>query len=126
MRNFQNLKAAEARRMRYILLAYIIAGFAGLSLGIALYAVTDYAVTAVRLTTTVKIFLAASLALLAAYFMGKKLVELVDKKMKVTCPICNASKLEENHRLQCQLPEYECKRCGSVYRAGVLMEKESP
>lgn len=121
MRSFQNLKAAEARRMRYILLAYLIAGFVGLSLGITLYTVTE-----IRLTTTVTIFLAASLALLTAYFLGKKLVELVDKKVKVTCPMCNVPALEENHRLQCQLPEYECKHCNSVYRGGVLMEKESP
>ncbi len=126
MRSFQNLKAAESRRMRYILLAYLIAGFVGLSLGAILYAVTDYAVTEVRLTTTVTIFLAASLALLTAYFLGKKLVELVGKKVKVACPMCNAPALEENHRLQCQLPEYECKRCNSVYRGGTLMEKESP
>lgn len=126
MRSFQNLKAAEARRMRYILLAYLIAGFVGLSIGTTLYAVADYTVTEVRLTTTVTIFLSTSLALLVVYFLGKKLVELVDKNVKVMCPMCNAPALEENHRLQCQLPEYECKRCNSVYRGGVLMEKKSP
>jgi predicted RNA-binding Zn-ribbon protein involved in translation (DUF1610 family) len=107
--------------MRYILLAYLVAGFVGLSIGTTLYAVAE-----IRLTTTVTIFLAASLALIVACFLGKKLVELVDKKVKVTCPMCNAPALAENHRLQCQLPEYECKRCNSVYRGGVLMEKESP
>jgi rubredoxin len=99
--------------MRYILLAFVIAGFVGLSLALYLYSIAGT-------------LLSISLALLVTYFLGKKLVELVDKKVKVTCPMCNAPALEENHRLQCQLPEYECKHCNSVYRDGVLMEKESP
>jgi hypothetical protein len=122
MRHFQKLKVAEARRMRYILLAFVIAGFVGLSLAIYLYSL---ALT--LFSTSWAIFFATlfsiSFALFGAYFLGKKLVLLVDKKVTVACPICNATALEENHRLQCQLPEYECKHCNSIYRDGVLMEK---
>ena len=114
MRYFQNLKAAEARRMRYILLAFVIAGFVGFSLALYLYSIAGTGFSAL---------LAISLALFVTYFLGRKLVLLVDKKVTVACPICNATALEENHRLQCQLPEYECKHCNSVYRGGVLMEK---
>ncbi|MEH6467878.1 MAG: hypothetical protein V7722_09630, partial [Porticoccus sp.] len=99
MRRFQNLKAAEARRMRYILLAFVIAGFVGLSLALYLYSIAG-----TLLSTSWAMFLATlftiSLALLVAYFLGKKLVLLVDKKVIMACPICNATSLEENHRLQ--------------------------
>ncbi|KKL50087.1 hypothetical protein LCGC14_2309030, partial [marine sediment metagenome] len=112
MRHFQNLKAAEAKRMRYILLAYLIAGFVGLSFGIALYTVTE-----IRLTTTVTIFLAASLALLTAYFLGKKLVELVDKKVKVSLTVCGETSesyhaVEEFKVTYCKkLDDDSCQKC---------------
>tara|TARA_R110000822_G_scaffold159476_27_gene299611 strand:- start:16503 stop:16850 length:348 start_codon:yes stop_codon:yes gene_type:complete len=115
MNSFQNLKAAETRRMWFIFLAFLVSGIIGLGVGLGLY---FYVITGTVFATII--------ALLCVYFFGMKLTALVDAKVKISCPICSASELEENYTLQCRPAEYECNHCNSVYRDGVLVEKESP
>lgn len=96
-RYFQNLKSAENRRMRYFLLAYLLAGSVGLGTGILFYSIKG-----------------AIVAILVTYFLGWKLTALVYAKVKVPCPLCDAQELTENFTLQCRPAKYKCKECNSV------------
>jgi len=87
-RYFQNLELAQNRRMRYIVLAYLIAIIVGLGIGI--YFSTLIGVMA---------------ALLVTYFLSMKLIELVYKKIKAPCPLCDTQELTENFTLQCADPQ---------------------
>ncbi len=105
-RYFQNLELAQKRRMRYLLLAYLISIIVGLGFG--LYFSTLMAVIG---------------ALLVSYFLNMKLTELVHKKIKAACPLCDAQELTEKFTLQCRPAEYQCDECNSVYMKGVLIEE---
>ena len=105
-RYFQNLELAQNRRMRYVLLAYLISIIVGLGIGI-------YFSTLMGVMS----------ALLVTYFLGMKLTELVYKKIKAPCPLCDAQELTENFTLQCKPAKYQCEECNSIYMKGVLIEK---
>jgi hypothetical protein len=105
-RYFQNLELAQNQRMRYIVLTYLISIIVGL--GISIYFSTLMGIMA---------------ALIVSYFLSLKLTELVSKKIKAPCPLCDAQELTENFTLQCRPEKYECKECNSIYIKGVLIEK---
>jgi len=105
-RYFQNLELAQNRRMRYILLAYLISIIVGF--GISLYFRT---------------LMGLMVGLLVIYLLSMKLTALVYKKIRAPCPLCDAKELAENFTLQCRPAQYECKECKSVYMKGVLIEK---
>ncbi len=105
-RYYQNLELAQKRRMRYTLLAYLFSIIVGLSIG--LYFSTLMGIIG---------------ALLVTYFLSMKLTELVYKKIKAPCPLCDAQELTENFTLQCRPVKYQCQECNSTYIKGVLIEK---
>lgn len=105
-RYFQDLELAQNRRMRYILFIYLISIAAGLS--ISLYFSTLIGIIS---------------GLLVSYFLSTKLTELVYKKIKTACPLCNAQELTEKFTLQCKVTKYQCEECNSVYSKGVLIKK---
>ena len=105
-RYFQNLESAQNRRMRYMFFAYVLSIIVGL--GISIYFSTLMGVMG---------------ALIVTYFLSLKLTELVHKKIKAPCPLCDAQELTENFTLQCRPAKYECKECNSIYIKGVLIEK---
>jgi hypothetical protein len=102
-RYFQNLKYAEDRRMRYILLVYLIAGFVGIGIGLFFYTINGIIA-----------------GIIVSYCVAWKLAELINEKIKLSCPLCESKELTENFTLQCRPAEYECKECKSVYVEGVL------
>lgn len=104
-RYFKNLELAQNRRMRYMLLAYLISIIVGL--GISLYFSTLMGVMG---------------ALLVISFLSIKLTKLVYKKIKAACPLCDAQELTEKFTLQCRPAKYQCEECNSVYMKGVLIE----
>ena len=105
-RYFHNLELAQNRRMRYLLLAYLLSVIVGASIGICFPSITGV--------------IGASLV---TYFLSMKLTEFVYKKIKAPCPLCDAQELIENFTLQCRPARFECKECNSIYMKGVLIEK---
>jgi hypothetical protein len=105
-RYFQNLKSAQSRRMRYILLSYLFAGSIGFGIGLYYQSVV-----------------AVIVAVLVTLLMGWKLTGLVYKNIKAPCPLCDTQELTESFSLQCRPATFECKECKSTYVEGVLIEK---
>lgn len=105
-RYFQNLELAQNRRMRYIFLAYLFSIMVGL--GIGLYFSSLVGVMS---------------ALFFTYFLSMKLTELVYKKIKAACPLCDAQELTEKFTLQCRTAKYQCEECNCVYLKGILIEE---
>jgi hypothetical protein len=105
-RYFKNLQIAENKRLRYLLLAYLVATSFGLAAGVVFNSVAGI-VIGIVLTSILCWIMTA----------------LVNAIVKVVCPLCNAQELTEKFTLQCRPAEFECKQCHSVYADGMLLNK---
>jgi len=105
-RYYQNLELAQNRRMRYIFLAYFFSIVVGLGIGLYFSSL-----------------MGVMCALLCTCSLSMRLTELVYKKIKAACPLCDNQELTEKFTLQCRPSKYQCKKCNSVYMKGNLIEE---
>lgn len=124
MNHFNNLKLAEAKRMWYIFLAFLVSGVAGIAVGLSLVLMVGWRLdSGPNFYSTIGKIFSISIAVFVTFFVARKLTALVCEKVKLPCPLCHQATLEEQHTLQCQPVKYECKHCRSVYRGGKLVTK---
>lgn len=93
-----NLAVIQRRKMVYLLLVYLLSGGAGYFMLVSFPIVTGVIV-----------------ALAVAFGLGWVLTVIVNKTVRLRCPVCDAGELKESFVLQCRLPEYQCESCQQRY-----------